>query len=165
MPPIQQAVVLVRVLSYDANLKRRAGTDIVVGVVAKPGNAASQSAASAMVRAFRGLERVKVLGLPLKATQLLYSTPAALSNAIESQGIDALYLCAGLDGDLGGILGVTRNRKVITMASAEEQLHKGASVGVFVIDEQPTIVVNLASAKSEGAALGSDVLRLAKVIR
>jgi hypothetical protein len=36
---------------------------------------------------------------------------------------------------------------------------------VFAVEGKPTIVVNLAASKAEGASFGSDLLRLAKVIR
>ena len=64
-----------------------------------------------------------------------------------------------------GIFEATRRLKVITMASRQDYVQRGLSLGVFAIDGKPTILVNLAASKAEGAAFGSDLLRLAKVIR
>ena len=42
---------------------------------------------------------------------------------------------------------------------------KGASVGVFLVEGKATLFVNLPSSKLEGVDFGSDLLRLAKVIK
>jgi hypothetical protein len=165
VPPPRQVLILTRALAYDGNLKARAGAELVIAVVGKPGNVASDELASTMGKAFRALGNVKVQGLAVRATQLAYKDAAGLTAAIEAQGIDVLYVCPGLDAELMGIFEATRKLKVITMASRQEYVQRGLSLGVFSIDGKPTILVNLAASKSEGAAFGSDLLRLAKVIR
>jgi hypothetical protein len=165
VPVARQVLILTRALAYDGNLKNRAGADLLIAVLGKPGNAASDELASTMGKAFRGLGNVKVQGLAVRATQLSFKDAAGLAAAIESQGIDALYVCPGLDAELTGIFEATRRLKVVTMASRQDYVQRGLSLGVFAIDGKPTIVVNLAASKQEGAAFGSDLLRLAKVIR
>jgi YfiR/HmsC-like len=165
VPPPRQVLILTRALAYDGNLKARAGADLLIAVVGKPGNAASDELAGTMAKAFRGLGNVKVQALAVRATQLAYKDAAGLAAAIEAQGIDALYVCPGLEAELMGIFEATRKLKVITLASRQEYVRRGLSLGVFVIDGKPTILVNLAASKAEGAAFGSDLLRLAKVIR
>ena len=165
VPAARQVLILTRALAYDGNLKNRAGADLLIAVLGKPGNAASDELASTMGKAFRALGNVKVQGLAVRATQLSYKDAAGLAAAIESQGIDALYVCPGLDAELMGIFEATRRLKVVTMASRQDYVQRGLSLGVFAIDGKPTIVVNLAASKQEGAAFGSDLLRLAKVIR
>jgi hypothetical protein len=165
VPPPRQVLILTRALAYDGNLKTRAGADLLIAVLGKPGNATSDELAATMGKAFRGLGNVKVQGLAVRATQLAYKDASGLAAAIEAQGIDALYVCPGLDAELMGIFEATRRLKVITMASRQDYVQRGLSLGVFGIDGKPTILVNLAASKSEGAAFGSDLLRLAKVIR
>jgi hypothetical protein len=163
--PDRQVLILTRALAYDGNLKSRAGADLVIAVVGRSGNSSSEEVASAMTRAFRSLGNVKVQGLAVKSTSFNYSNAAALGTAIESQGIDALYICPGLEPDLPAIIELARKRQVVTLGSREDHVKRGLSLGVFALDAKPTIVVNLAAAKAEGAAFGSDLLRLAKVIR
>jgi len=165
VPAARQVLILTRALAYDGNLKTRAGTELLIAVLGKPGNAASDELGGMMGKAFRGLGNVKVQGLAVRATQLAYKDAAGLAAAIESQGIDALYVCPGLDAELMGIFEATRKLKVVTMASRQDYVQRGLSLGVFAIDGKPTIVVNLVASKLEGAAFGSDLLRLAKVIR
>ena len=163
--PDKQAVILARALAYDDNLRGRAGDALVVAVVFKPAQAGSESAADAMVRAFKALEGVKVQNLPMRVVKLAFTGKDALHASVSSQGIDALYICPGLEGDQGAIREESRRDHVLTIAAREEQLTSGLSLGVFVYEGKTTITVNLPSSKDEGAAFSSELLRLARVIR
>jgi hypothetical protein len=163
--PDKQAVILARALAYDDNLRARAGDALVVAVLFKPGAGGSESTADIMVRAFKALEGVKVQNLPLRVVKLAYSGKDALHAAVSSQGIDAIYVCPGLEPDQGGIREESRRDHVLTIAAREEQLTAGLSLGVFIFDGKTTITVNLPSSKEEGAAFSSELLRLARVIR
>jgi hypothetical protein len=165
VPPDRQVLVLTRALSYDSDLKTRVGSDITLAVLSKAGNASSEASAATIMKAFRVLSNVKVQGLPLITRALSYTSGAALSGAVAAQGIDAIYVCPGLDSDLAAIIDVCRKRHVVSFASREEQVTRGLSLGVFPIDSRPTIVLNLPAAKSEGASFSSELLRVAKVLK
>ncbi|MDB4969318.1 MAG: hypothetical protein JWN44_5007 [Myxococcales bacterium] len=163
--PDKQAVILARALAYDDNLRARAGDAIVVAVVFKSGQSASEGAADGMVRALKAIEGVKVQNLPLRVVKLAYSGKDALHGAVTGQGIDALYVCPGLESEQNAIREESRRVHILTVASREEQLTAGFSLGVFMFDGKTTITVNLPASKEEGAAFSSELLRLARVIR
>jgi hypothetical protein len=163
VPPEKQAVIIARALAYDDNLRSRAGDSLVVAVLFKPGS--GEGAADAMMHAFKALEGVKVQSLPLKIVRLPFTGRDALHSAVASQGIDALYVCPGLDGEQSAIRDESRRAHVLTIASKEEQLNSGLSLGVFVFDGKTTITVNLPASRDEGAAFSSELLHLARVIR
>jgi hypothetical protein len=165
LPPERQVPILTRALAYDENLRSRAGDELVVAILAKAGSKASEQTAEAVGKAFSGLAGIKVQGLPLRSARVNFSNAANLAGAVQKDGIDVIYICPGLDNELAGILEVARTNHVLSMGSREEYINKGASLGVFLISSKPTICVNLAASKAEGAAFGSDLLRLAKVIR
>ena len=65
-----------------------------------------------------------------------------------------------------GLMGESSRRAhVLTIASKEEQLNAGFSLGVFAFDGKTTITVNLTASREEGAAFSSELLHLARVIR
>lgn len=165
IPPDRQALILTRALSYDDNLKSRAGDSVVVAVLFKPGNPASEAMADTTTRAFKAVEGVKVQNLPFRAVKVGYGGKDALQAAIGAQGIDALYVCAGLDGDASAIRDLARKVHVLTIGSREDLVEHGMSLGVFTVDSKPTITVNLAASREEGAAFSSELLRLAHVLR
>jgi hypothetical protein len=163
--PEKQAVILARALAYDDNLRTRAGDSLLVAVLFKPGVGASDTAADSVVHAFKALEGVKVQSLPLRVIKLAFTGKEGLRTAIANQGIDALYVCPGFDSDQSAIREESRRGHILTIASREEQMTAGLSLGVFVFDGKTTITVNLPSSKEEGAAFSSELLRLARVIR
>jgi hypothetical protein len=166
MPPDRHALILVKVLAYDDNLKARAGNDIVIGVLYKPGNAGSQKAAEAIQAAFQALGAgAKAQGLPIKATVVGYETAAGLVSSIKSEGLDAIFISPGLDAQLPAILELTRINKLMSIAGTEDYFAKGASIGISVVQEKPAISINLATSKGEGVSFGPGLLRLAKVVK
>ncbi len=163
--PEKRAVILVRALSYDANLRDRVGSELVIAVLARKGTPASEACSTSMRQGFGALGAAKVAGVPLKVTALWFGGSDALAGAISSQGIDGLYNCEGLESDLPAIIEVARKRQVLTMGSSEEQVNRGVALGVVFIESKPTLFVNITSARGAGAALSSDLLRVARVVR
>jgi hypothetical protein len=107
----------------------------------------------------------KVAGVPLKVIQLWYAGGEALSATVSAQGIDVLYPCEGLESDLPVVLEVSRRLQILTMGGSEEQVARGVALGVVFVESKPTLLVNITAAKNAGAALSSDLLRVARVIR
>ncbi len=165
VPAERQVLILTRALAYDDEIKGRAGDDVTVAVVSKPGNPASDAMSTAVAKAFRGIGGIKVQGLSLKIIQLPFASGPALQAAASGQSIDVFYICVGLEADLPAIIETTRKRRAVSIGSREDQVQRGLALGVFQIEGKPTIVVNLPAAKAEGSAFSSDLLRLAKVIK
>jgi hypothetical protein len=163
LPHPRQVLILARALAYDRNLKVRTGGTIVVGVLSKRGDRSSEAMADSVAQAFRAMEAVKVQGLPLRTLRLSFDGPGALQ-AAGAQGVNTLYVCSGLDGDLPAISGFSRQRKALTIGSSEAQVERGLSLGVFAGEAKPTIRVNLPASKAEGVSFDPEFLRLAELV-
>jgi len=165
VPPSRQVVIIMRALAYDANLKTRAGGTINLGILYRKDNVRSEQMASVMSKAFGALASTPVTGLSIAVARLSYGGAEALRKSVGAMGIDVIYVCAGLDADVGAITEVTRRTKVLTVGSRQEQVREGLSFGVFQVDGRTTILLNLPASRQEGAAFAADFLRLATVIR
>lgn len=165
VPADRQVLILTRALAYDSNLKNRAGKEVTIAVLGKPGHAGSEASAAALTAAFRSLSNVKVQGLAMRTTQVRWEGTAALDSAVGAQGVDVIYVCPGFGGEVAEIIALSRRRQVLTLAASADYVDRGMALGVFPIEGRPTIVVHLAGSRAEGAAFGSDLLKLAKVIR
>jgi hypothetical protein len=161
----RQVKTLARALAYDENLLSRAGRAVVLAVLYKVGNAASEREAAESSALFAKLESYNVLGLPFHSVKLPFTSAEALDAAVGAQGLVALYVCPGMEGEMASIKRISRRRKATTIASREEQVTAGLALGVFLIDRKLTVIVNLPVSQEEGARFGSDLLRLAKVIQ
>lgn len=165
LAPSKQAVFLARIIAYDGNLKGRAAGTVNIGILSRKGDKASERTADAIFKAFSSLESTTLAGLPVKVSRLSFAAREALDKAMRDEGIDTLYVCEGLEGNLSDITSVSRSLKALTIASQEPLLKLGLSLGVFDVDGKNTILVNLDASREEGVAFGPDLLRLATVVR
>jgi hypothetical protein len=165
LAPERQVLILSRALAYDGNLKERAGGELVVAVLVRPGHGDSEAVGAGMTRAWKALGSMKVQGLTVKAVNLQWTGAQPLLAALTGQAVDVLYVAPGLEPEIAAIIAITRQRRIITMGSREAHVTSGLSLGVFITEGKPTIVVNLPAARAEGAAFAADLLRLAKVIK
>lgn len=161
----KQATILTRAFSYDYNLKARAGDSVTLAVLYKSGDAQSEAMADSWYRSFQGLTGVKVQGLPFSVMRLPFDNAALLRAAVAAQGIDILFVCDRLDGELGSIKEVSRSMKLLTVGGRPAYVEDGLSLGVFSEGEAQVIQVNLSAAAQENVSFSSDLLRLAKVIK
>jgi hypothetical protein len=159
------ATVLVKALSYDEKLLDRGGQEMVVAVVYRAGGDGATAEAEDWYRAFAKLSAVRFRGLPFRAVKLPLGNAERLRKAIRQEGVDALFVLGMPKDDLVAIQKVARECKVSTLASREEQVAAGLSLGVFIIDGKNTLLVNLPASREEGAVFSSTMLKLAKVIR
>lgn len=157
------APILVRALAYDRALRARAGDSVTLAVVYHPGTPSSVSEASTAVSAFKKLESLTVQGLPFRVVRLAYGPD--LSAKLASEGVDALFLADGLSSEVNALTAITRRNKIVTLATDESDIRAGAAIGVAFASGKPTLMVNIAASKAEGADLSSELLRLARVIR
>ncbi len=161
----RQVKTIARALAYDENLPSRAGGTVVLAVLYKPGNPVSEEEATESFIRFAKLESYSILGLPFHSVKLPFTDARGLGEAVGGQGIVALYICPGMEDQIGNIKRISRKLKVRTIASREDQVMAGLTLGVFSTNGRLVVEVNLPASREEGARFSSDLLRLAKVIQ
>jgi hypothetical protein len=162
----RQVAFLMRALGHDQRLRERAGADVTIAVLGRAGDGASEQLARAMTLAFAAAAgAARLQGLPVRAFQLRYLDAGAVAQDVQRLGVDVLYICPGLDAELDTLLQLTRQRRALSIAGKQDYLPRGASLGVFPLDGGLTIFVNLGASRKEGAAFGSNLLRVARVLR
>jgi len=158
VPQSKQALILLKALSYDANLRPRAGGRLVLGALYT--DAATKRRAARMNEEFDGLA-ARVQGMLLNTSLIEFSTPEALAQAISDQGIDVLYVPSGLDAQILAIRGVARQTHVLSIGAEPGYVSSGLSLGVFTVDGKIQIVLNEAAASASGASFQGEILDLA----
>ncbi|MCP3061203.1 YfiR family protein [Myxococcus sp. K38C18041901] len=162
--PDRQAVIALRSLAYDNNLAKRAGDELLVTVLYRPDVPASAERSLRLVEALTKLGTMKVQGLPLRAQRMAWTGLPALRSSVEAQGVDVLFLCDGLEAELGALTAYSRQEKLLTVSGVPGAVEKGVSLGVFLTGDRYTIGVNLPASSAEGASFSSDLLRLATTL-
>jgi hypothetical protein len=156
---------LARALAYDNAMAARAGQRVVLAIVYRKGDANSEGAANDAVKAFRGLEGIKIVGLPFHVISTAYAGPNGLEAVIDREGADAFLLCEGMSGEIPVIRQLGRRRKVITAGSTESEVRAGLSLAVVNDDNRLQVVLNLEESRKQGAEFASDLLRVARIIK
>ena len=166
LPPRNTALLVLRALAYDRKLKERAGSEVRILVIFQAGNQPSETAKADLTSALEDAAReTTVFGLPVRVSALAYTDAAGLEAAIKADHISAVYVCLGVTSHASSIAEVTRRRSALTFSGSEESVKTALSVGLITRGTKPTLLVNLAASKAEGAALDPALLRVAEVIR
>ena len=164
VPADQQALVVLRILAYDHNLVSRSGKQIELAVIHETGDESSATAATKVEAAFARLAgKVTVAGLPVHVVAL--ATGEHLADDLRRHGVNAIYLCRGLDAEVLAIAKLARGRAALTFTDVASYLDDGAAIALDQRGKKIQIDVNLVAAKAAGAQLGAQLLRLAKVVK
>jgi hypothetical protein len=159
VPIEQQAVILLRALAYDRNIAVDAGGTVDVAVLAHVGD----KSVDRTLAAFRALEKNTCGGLPVHVHALYYGGADEVAGKLA--GMDALYVTAGAEADLPAIVALARAQHVTTFGAKQSFVEHGLGLGVFVIADKPTILVNVAAAKAEGAQFASELFKIAQAVK
>jgi hypothetical protein len=159
-----QAKLLLKILTFDRNLEKRADSAVVVGIVYNPEDTDSKKVKSEFSKALGKYSDKKVKGLPVSQIGLKYSSWANLLNNIRSYNVSVLYVTSGNSDNLEEILKASRADSVLTVTGVLKYVEEGVSIGIGLKENKPQIMVNLSSAEAEGTDFSSQLLRLAKVI-
>lgn len=166
LPPAVQTLLLVKLLAYDQKLAARTPKAVTVVVLYRDGDKESEAARREMVSALEAVAaKDQVAGLPLRVGAAAYKNGPTLEAQLTAAEASAVYLAAGLEGDLATILAVTRKRAVISVCATEEGVKQGVSVGLLLGAEgKPSLLINLPSSRAEGAKLDAALLRIARIL-
>lgn len=158
-----QAKLLLKILTFDRNLEKRADSAVVVGIVYKPGSEESEKARSEFSKALEKYSGKRVKGFPLSHISLKYLSWSDLAAKMKTYNVSVLYVTPGDSVYLRGVIKASRAESVLTATGITKYVEKGVSIGIGLKGNNPQISVNLASAKAEGANFSSQLLKLVKL--
>ncbi len=165
MPAPRFATFLARMLTYDTNLKKRAGEKLAIAVLYDGKSPTSVSKGAELAAALKNLELVRILDLPVEILGLAVTDASELEKAVHSHGIAAFVVGDGLEKKNALIKKIAEKGKIITVGITSDQVRAGLSIAVYLENGKSKILVNLPASRSEGVAFSSDLLGLAEVIQ
>ncbi len=166
VPAANQAVLVLRILSFDRNIAERAGREVTIAVLARPGSSESEAVQAGVAGALtEAASRTNVSGLPVKVVKLSWSGAARLESDLAASHAAALYVGPDLAEALSSLSRVSQKHRVLTFSEGDGYVNSGVSIALVRRDNRVAIVVNLPGARAEGADLDSALLRIAEVVR
>ena len=164
VPPPMQASLFAKILTFDRNLKVRAGNDIRIGVLYQRKVRASIEAQVDFIRAMCPDPSQRIEGLALKCMALEWTDAADVEATLLRNGIRFLYVAPLRAVAIEEIVAISHARKITTLTGVPEYVEKGIALGLTLRAERPLILVDLAGSRAEGANFNSQLLKLAQVV-
>jgi hypothetical protein len=163
VPLAIQIPLFVKVLSFDRQLHERAGVELTFAVAFQGGNRASVAVKDEVLRLLTAersaLDGIAIVGVAIDLDSLDFATHLRATEA------HAVYVTPLRGIDIGRLAASARSAGVTTISGVPRHISQGLSVGVRVQGERPRLIINVRSARLEGADFSADLLRLAQVIK
>jgi hypothetical protein len=162
----RQALVVLRLLSYDRELARKERKVVVVGVVHDDRDAASRRSATAIADALRARARsVTVADRPVAVVEI--AADRLLEDRLRDLRVDAMFVASGLDRELPDLTRAARLRPCLTFGATPAYLRRGIAIALGSDDPQRrvTIWIDLEESRRQGARLSAELLRVSRVLR
>lgn len=165
VPVHVQLGVMLKILSFDRNLKKRDTREIVIGILYQSKFRMSLDVRDQLTSAIDESPVKEVEGMPIRYVPIDLGRDTDLEGTIADKDITLLYVAPLRAADIESITKVSRALHILSFAAVPEYVEEGVSVGLSAKGDHPEIVVNLMSARAEGVDFNSQLLKLAKIIR
>jgi hypothetical protein len=163
VPMAVQIPVMLKVLSFDRQLRARAGNEMVIGVVYQSGNRASTLAREDAVRLLSAA-RDETIGLPIRVIVIDLDRDD-LAEILKQRSFTALYIAPLRATNIGALAAVFQQAGARTMTGVVRYVDLGLAIGVGQQGGRPKIFMNLQSSRLEGADFPAELLKLAQIVR
>jgi hypothetical protein len=164
LPASNQALLLLRVLAYDRNLRARAGQEPALVVLFRPDDPVSLRERDAIVQALREATRTfSVSGLHVRVQEVPWRGPQDLDARLAELRAAALYAGESLAADAPQISAAARARSALSFTPSRAMVEAGLALGLVHRGTRAGVVVNLAAAHAEGAELESMFLAVVEI--
>jgi hypothetical protein len=164
VPAPMQASLFTKILTFDRNLKARAGRELRIGVLYQKKVRSSLEAQEEFLRAMCGDPGRRIDGLPLNCVAIEWTSAPEVEATLLRKGIRVLYVAPLRAVAIEEIVAISRAHKITTLTGVPEFVEKGIALGLMLRAERPLILVHLTAARAEGADFNSQLLKLARVL-
>lgn len=164
VPVNLQLSLFLKILTYERNLKKHVGDEIVMGIVYQNKFRKSRQTKNELMDVIDKSPSQQVDGIPIRFVPVDIDA-TDITNAISKHSLELLYFAPLRAVKIRSILEACSEKKVISLTGVPDYVKSGVAVGIGLRDASPKILINLKSAKQEGADFDSQLLNLSKVYK
>jgi len=163
VPISLQMDLLLKVASYDKNLKARAHDKVRVLVLIKRDDAESGRSAAQALKALSDAEAIE--GLPVEGTSTTYADATSLARVTSENNLSILYVTPGFtESEIDAMARALDGVSVLSAGAVAKYTFRGLVLGFDLAGGKPKLLVHLERAKRQRVELSSSVLKLMRVI-
>lgn len=167
-PPVPsdlQYTLLAKVLTYDRNLRSRAGSELVIAVVYQESHPASNAARHALERAYEASRFQAINTIPIRFVSLALGNPDDLESKLREKQVDVVYLAPLRAVAPDAIARAATRAGALTVTGVPEYVSRGAAVGFGLEAGRPKVLIDADLAREQGADFSSRLLAMAELVR
>ncbi len=164
VPVSVQFPLFLKILVFDRNLRNRVGDEIVIGVIHQRKFKRSLRVKDEFMDVMKESPIKTVADIPIRLVSIDVDD-ADLENTISKNEIDVLYITPVRTLEMKKFTSLSFAKKITTLTGVPDYVAEGLAVGIGTKGGKPRIIINLPTAKAEGADFSSGLLNLAKVIK
>lgn len=164
VPASAQVPVVLKVLSYDRNLRRHSGERLVIGVVYQHSVHESEAVANEFLETFGAIADPRVNGMPVSVVSIDLSAGGDIRTILADKQVNAVYLAPVFSEPVQQILNVARVSSITTFTGIPDYVERGCSVGITARGGRLSLLINLTACHAEGSKFDPQLLRMAQTI-
>jgi hypothetical protein len=163
VPISLQMDLLLKVASYDKNLKQRARDRVRLAVLIRQDDADSGRSAAQALKALADTDDVD--GLPLERISMTYTDGPTLTRLTHEANVSILYVTPGFtESEIDAMARALDGVSVLSAGALAKYTLRGVVIGFDLAGGKPKLLVNLDRAKRQSVELSSSVLKLMRVV-
>ena len=163
-PASAQVPVVLKVLSYDRNLRRLNGEKLVLGIIFQGSVHESEEVATEFTATFDAIVDPRVNGLPVTLVPIDLSGGGDIRTMLAEKQVNAVYLAPVFSEPVQQISSIARLRSITTFTGIADYVERGCSVGITARGGRLSLLINLAACHAEGSKFDPQLLRMAQTI-
>jgi len=161
VPVAIQSDLVVKLASYDKNMRTRAGDSVRTLIVVKGGDAESERFGAQFAAGMARAERIA--GLPHTETVLAYIDAKSLAMACRERRAAIVVIAAELGAEVEAIREALADSKILSVMPSAAAVRRGIVLGFELEDGKPKLFLNLTQALRQGVAMSADVMKLMRI--
>lgn len=167
-PPVPsdlQYTLLAKVLTYDRNLRSRAGDELVIAVVYQESFPASNAAMKAFEDAYAGSRFHAIDVMPIRIVSIALRDLDRLEKQLREKQADVVYLAPLRAVAPEAVAHAATRAGALTVTGVPEYVSQGAAVGFGLEAGRPKVLIDAVLAREQGADFSSRLLAMAELVR
>jgi hypothetical protein len=162
-----QFSMLMRILTFDRNLKTRVGAEITIGIIYNKKFKKSINIKNEIMNMVNDESYIikKIEDIPIHYIEVDISNNNNLESIILQNNIDVIYMTPMGNLQIEPIINISRSKQIATLTGVPDYVESGLAVGVGAEGGRPSIIINLPAAKAEGMDFEAQLLKLTRVIK
>jgi hypothetical protein len=156
--------IFLKALSFDRNLNKRVGDEIVMGIVFQAKFRKSLNAKNQVEKFLGQLKGNKIGDIPFRFIPVSLDDFESLKTILLKEKVTVLYITPLRAVNIQELVSICRSLHITSLTGVPEYCKEGVAVSVGSRGGSPVIIINKDAAEIEGADFSSQLLKLATII-